>query len=107
MDVENRRVNGYGYLDDIAPVPGDSLPGDGLPDDQLRVGDGPTIPLGHWTPGGDGTKDGYHGLIGAGVAAWPAVALVGSSELLMVVIRSAQAIAGAPPARQLGWWSAP
>lgn len=31
-----------------------------------------------------------HGLIGAAVAAWPAVALVGSYELLMVVIRSSQ-----------------
>jgi hypothetical protein len=36
-----------------------------------------------------------HGLIGAAVAAWPAVALVGSYELLMMVIRSAQAPAGA------------
>jgi hypothetical protein len=32
-----------------------------------------------------------HGLIGAAVAAWPAVALVGSYELLMMVIRGAQA----------------
>lgn len=32
-----------------------------------------------------------HGLIGAAVAAWPAVALVGSYELLMVIIRSTQA----------------
>jgi hypothetical protein len=31
-----------------------------------------------------------HGLMGAAVAAWPAVALVGSYELLMMVIRSAQ-----------------
>ena len=31
-----------------------------------------------------------HGLAGAAVAAWPAVALVGSYELLMMVIRSAQ-----------------
>jgi hypothetical protein len=31
-----------------------------------------------------------HGLIGAAVAAWPAVALVGSYELLMMVIRNAQ-----------------
>jgi hypothetical protein len=29
-----------------------------------------------------------HGLAGAAVAAWPAVALVGSYELLMMVIRS-------------------
>jgi hypothetical protein len=32
-----------------------------------------------------------HGLIGAAVAAWPAVALVGSYELLMMIIRSAKA----------------
>jgi hypothetical protein len=31
-----------------------------------------------------------HGLIGAAVAAWPAVALIGSYELLMMVIRSSQ-----------------
>jgi Protein of unknown function (DUF2637) len=31
-----------------------------------------------------------HGLAGAAVAAWPAVALVGSYELLMLVIRSSQ-----------------
>jgi hypothetical protein len=31
-----------------------------------------------------------HGLIGAAVAAWPAVALVGSHELLMLVIRGSQ-----------------
>ena len=31
------------------------------------------------------------GLIGAAVAAWPAVALVGSYELLIMVIRSSQA----------------
>ena len=31
-----------------------------------------------------------HGLIGVGVAAWPAVALVGSYELLMMIIRSFQ-----------------
>jgi hypothetical protein len=36
-----------------------------------------------------------HGIIGAAVAAWPAVALVGS-ELLMVIIRGAQASAAAP-----------
>jgi len=35
-----------------------------------------------------------HGPAGAMVAAWPAVALVGSYELLMVIIRSAQAPAG-------------
>ena len=32
-----------------------------------------------------------HGLAGAAVAAWPAVALVGSYELLMLIIRNAQA----------------
>ena len=32
-----------------------------------------------------------HGPIGAAVAAWPAIALVGSYELLMMVIRSSQA----------------
>lgn len=32
-----------------------------------------------------------HGPAGAAVAAWPAVALVGSYELLMMVIRSSQA----------------
>ncbi len=37
-----------------------------------------------------------HGLIGAAVAAWPAVALVGSYELLMVIIRGVQAPAAAP-----------
>ena len=43
-----------------------------------------------------------HGLMGAAVAAWPAVALVGSYELLMMIIRSAQlpgtgaAMGGAP-----------
>jgi Protein of unknown function (DUF2637) len=31
-----------------------------------------------------------HGLIGAAAAAWPAVALVGSYELLMLIIRGAQ-----------------
>ena len=35
-----------------------------------------------------------HGPSGAVVAAWPAVALVGSYELLMVIIRSGQAPAG-------------
>lgn len=38
-----------------------------------------------------------HGLIGAGVAAWPAVALVGSYELLMVIIRGSQVPAGGVP----------
>ena len=31
-----------------------------------------------------------HGLIGAAVGAWPAVALVGSYELLMMIIRGEQ-----------------
>lgn len=31
-----------------------------------------------------------HGIIGAAVAAWPAVALVGSYELLMMIVRGAQ-----------------
>ena len=31
-----------------------------------------------------------HGVIGAGVATWPAVALVGSYELLMLIIHGAQ-----------------
>ena len=38
-----------------------------------------------------------HGLAGAAVAAWPAVALVGSSELLMMVIRSSQVPLEEPP----------
>jgi hypothetical protein len=37
-----------------------------------------------------------HGLIGAAVAAWPAVALVGSYELLMMIIRGAETLAAAP-----------
>ena len=42
-----------------------------------------------------------HGLIGAAVAAWPAVALVGSYELLMMVIRGAQVPAdGTPESRR-------
>ena len=38
-----------------------------------------------------------HGLIGAAVAAWPAVALVGSYKLLMMVIRGAQVPADGTP----------
>jgi hypothetical protein len=38
-----------------------------------------------------------HGLTGAAVAAWPAVALVGSYELLMMVIRSSQVPADGTP----------
>ena len=37
-----------------------------------------------------------HGLIGAAVGAWPAIALVGSYELLMMVIRSRQMPAVTP-----------
>jgi hypothetical protein len=37
-----------------------------------------------------------HGIIGAVVAAWPAVALVGSYELLMMIIRGEQAPTAAP-----------
>jgi Protein of unknown function (DUF2637) len=48
-----------------------------------------------------------HGIIGAVVGAWPAVALVGSYELLMMIIRGAPAAAprlrdGAPMADPLG-----
>jgi hypothetical protein len=39
-----------------------------------------------------------HGVIGASVGAWPAVALVGSYELLMVIIRSEQMPAVTPGA---------
>ena len=38
-----------------------------------------------------------HGPVGATVAAWPAVALVGSYELLMVVIRGTQPVAHISP----------
>jgi Protein of unknown function (DUF2637) len=47
-----------------------------------------------------------HGIIGAAVAAWPAVALVGSYELLMVIIRSTQVPAGmaaGPGSIQRSW----
>jgi hypothetical protein len=39
-----------------------------------------------------------HGLAGAAVAAWSAVALAGAYELLMMVIRSSQVSAGSTPA---------
>ena len=39
-----------------------------------------------------------HGLIGAAVGAWPAVALVGSCELLMMVVRNGQIPAVTPSA---------
>jgi hypothetical protein len=38
-----------------------------------------------------------HGLAGAAVAAWPAVALVGSYELLMMIIRRSQVSTGHAP----------
>lgn len=38
-----------------------------------------------------------HGLIGAAVAAWPAIALIGSYELLMIVIRGSQVQAADTP----------
>jgi Protein of unknown function (DUF2637) len=40
-----------------------------------------------------------HGSVGAAVAAWPAVALVGSYELLMMVIRGSQAVPDGTPDR--------
>jgi hypothetical protein len=40
-----------------------------------------------------------HGIIGAAVAAWPAVALVGSYELLMMVVRGSQAEPDGTPDR--------
>jgi hypothetical protein len=43
-----------------------------------------------------------HGLIGAAVGAWPAVALVGSYELLMMIIRSEQVPAVTCDAREDG-----
>jgi hypothetical protein len=39
-----------------------------------------------------------HGIIGAAVDAWPAVALVGSYELLMMIIRGTQTDGRASPA---------
>jgi hypothetical protein len=38
-----------------------------------------------------------HGPVGGAVAAWPAVALVGSYELLMMVVRGSQAAPGGAP----------
>jgi hypothetical protein len=38
-----------------------------------------------------------HGIVGAVMAAWPAIALVGSYELLMLVIRSSQAVPDVMP----------
>jgi hypothetical protein len=43
-----------------------------------------------------------HGLTGAAVAAWPAVALVGSCELLMMIIRSARSACRIPVRRRCG-----
>jgi hypothetical protein len=48
-----------------------------------------------------------HGLIGAAVGAWPAVALVGSYELLMMVIRNEQIPAVAPSAHDNGFAADP
>lgn len=39
-----------------------------------------------------------HGLIGAAVAAWPAIALVGSYELLMTLVRSSSRVSPRVPA---------
>jgi hypothetical protein len=56
----------------------------------------------HGDAGGNVAHGLGHGLTGAAVAAWPAVALVGSYELLMMIIRSTQvpgtgtALVGAP-----------
>lgn len=46
---------------------------------------------------GEGCSQSRHGLTGAAVAAWPAVALVGSYELLMLIIRSGQMSEDASP----------
>ena len=43
-----------------------------------------------------------HGPVGAAVAAWPAIALVGCYELLMMVIRSSQVPADCEPATEHG-----
>jgi hypothetical protein len=59
----------------------------------------PVPALAQWLPGvgiaatlaANVTHGVGHGLAGAAVAAWPAVALVGSYELLMMIIRNAQA----------------
>ena len=40
-----------------------------------------------------------HGPAGAAVAAWPAIALVGSYELLMMVIRGSQPVPDGPPSK--------
>jgi uncharacterized protein DUF2637 len=40
-----------------------------------------------------------HGPTGAAVAAWPAIALVGSYELLMMVIRGSQAVPDGTPGK--------
>lgn len=52
-----------------------------------------TVAAGHGHRGdARGQRDPWpgHGLISAAVAAWPAVALIGSYELLMMIIRSAR-----------------
>jgi hypothetical protein len=43
-----------------------------------------------------------HGLAGAAVAAWPALALVGSYELLMMVMRSSQVSVDGAPGNECG-----
>ena len=43
-----------------------------------------------------------HGLVGAVVAAWPAVSLVGSYELLVWLIRTSGTVEHRPPAGHLG-----
>ena len=48
-----------------------------------------------------------HGLIGAAVGAWPAVALVGSYELLMMIIRIEQVPAVTSGARDDGYVTDP
>jgi len=48
-----------------------------------------------------------HGLVGAVVAAWPAVSLVGSYELLVWLIRASGAAARGPAAEHLGHRAAP
>ena len=40
-----------------------------------------------------------HGPVGAAVAAWPAIALVGSYELLMIVIRNSQSVPSGVPGK--------
>ena len=46
-----------------------------------------------------------HGLASAAVAVWPAVALVGSCELLMMVIRSPQVPGSRVPSSYARFWA--